>query len=162
MKKFIYRIIRYINRYTTITPEFQKKISRADFIEWAKQYLDYPYILWADGWSKETGIDCSHLISRTLIDTGCMDPYFYRTAHYLKNLTTKNRSESVAKAWDLLFLYDDTGNIGHVAIIIEDKWDKNFQILDASGPSTGIWSTKIRDITISREKYYIGTPIFLY
>ena len=87
MFHFYYRWIRYLNRYVTFTPEFEKKISRELFIEGARKYLGYPYVLGADGTSKDRGIDCSHLISRALIDTGCMDPYFYRTARYLEKLT---------------------------------------------------------------------------
>lgn len=40
-----YRMIRYLNRYITFTPEFQKRISREAFIVAAKNYIDYPYIL---------------------------------------------------------------------------------------------------------------------
>jgi hypothetical protein len=82
-----YRAIRYLNRYITFTPEYIKSISVASFLERTSAYRGYPYVLGADGTNREIGIDCSHLISRALIDAGSMNPYFYRTAHYLKNLT---------------------------------------------------------------------------
>jgi hypothetical protein len=82
-----YRAIRYLNRYITFTPEYIKSISVESFIESAYSYKNYPYIFGANGTNIDTGIDCSHLISRALIDAGSMNPYFYRTAHYLKNLT---------------------------------------------------------------------------
>lgn len=156
-----YRMIRYLNRYITFTPEFQKRISREAFIVAAKNYIDYPYILGWDGSSKNIGIDCSHLISCALIDAWCVNRYFYRTARYLRDITTEVQSESEIRPGDLLFLWDDTGNIGHVAIILEVLWHESLKILDASGPSTGIWSTKIREIQIKGEKYVIGSLTFI-
>ncbi len=161
MPPFYYRIIRALNRYTTFTPEFQKKVSREEFIRSAEAYLGYPYILWGDGSTRESGIDCSHLIARALIDTGAMHPAFYRTARHLRNLTTPLEPWVEILAWDLLFLWDDTGNIGHVAIILDRLWEHSVTILDASGPSTGIWSTTIREIQLGNEKFFIGTPSFL-
>ncbi len=156
-----YRIVRYLNRYITFTPEFQEYASRQDLIDSAKKYIDYPYILGGDGSSKEIGIDCSHLISRALIDIGCMNQYFYRTARYLQKMTKEVQSIPEIKSGDLFFLWDDTGNIGHVAIILGVLGYENLKILDASGPSTGIWSTTIRDISLKWEKYIIWSPNFI-
>ncbi len=156
-----YRIVRYLNRYITFTPEFQEYVSRANFIDSAKKYLDYPYILGGDGSDKTNWIDCSHLISRSLIDTWCMNLYFYRTAQYLRSITKEVQSESEIRPGDLLFLWDDTVEIGHVAIILEVLGYENLEILDASGPSTGIWSTKIRGIQLGWEKYLIGSLNFI-
>jgi NlpC/P60 family len=156
-----YRAVRHLNRYITFTPEFQKQISRREFIEWAQKYLEYPYVLGTDGSSRDIGIDCSHLVSRVLIDTGCMNMYFFRAARYLRNMTWEVKNLESIKKWDLLFLWDDTGEIGHVAIILGILGKEKYQILDASGPSTGIWSTTIREISLEWERYYIGVPFFL-
>lgn len=156
-----YRIIRYLNRYISFTPEFEKKISREDFIASARKYLNYPYALGEDGSNKNTWIDCSHLISRSLIDEWCMNQYFYRTAEYLKSLTKEVPDTSLISSGDLLFLLDDTGKIGHVAIILEVIGKGKFKILDASWPSTGIWSTTIRTVDFSDSKYHVGSPLFL-
>lgn len=162
MLEFSYRVIRALNRYITFTPEFRKLITREEFIIWAKRYLDYPYVLGGNGNTREEWIDCSHLISRILIDTGCMNPHFYRTARYLQGIT-QTVAKADVQAWDLLFLWDDTvDHIGHVAIIEKCLWWEQFSVIDASGPSTGIYSTTLREIDTSGERYFVWKPIFFH
>lgn len=157
--KFVYRVIRFLNRYITFTPEFRTKVSRSDFISRAMEYVHFPYVLWWDWTNKQIGLDCSHLISRALIDCGAVTPSFYRTAQYLKNLTLPIDQEA-SKPWDLLFFLDESGRIYHVAIIIEVLDKNQFRILDASWPSTGIWSTIVRDVNFNDSPSLIGKPFF--
>lgn len=160
MVHLYYRIVRFLNRFITFTPEWKQDISTATFLQSAERYIGFPYVLGGDGTSIEWWIDCSHLISRALIDTGCTNSFFFRTARYLANITHPVKGIIDSRKWDLLFLYDETG-IYHVAIIIEKKWENLVNILDASGPNTGIWSTQYRDIDLTHQKYIIGRIPYL-
>lgn len=157
MKKHLYRIVRFIGRYFSFTPEYIQNISPEIFVASARKYEGYSYVLWADGSSKKGGIDCSRLIARALIDANAMNPYFYRTAQYLTKLITPVSNVSQVSLGNLLFLWDETGRIGHVAIVLYHISGTHFRIFDASWSSTWVYSTLERDIDVSWQKYLIGS-----
>lgn len=148
--------IRAVNRFFSWFPEKISFVQRTDFIEASKKYLWMKYILGWDG-KGENGIDCSHLVCAAMIDAGGAQKYFHRTAHDLHRLCEKITREKLFP-WDLIFWQDEKERMEHVAIFLS-KTENSLSIIDASGPSSGLWSTTERTIEL-QESLSFGRPPF--
>ncbi|MBP7823447.1 C40 family peptidase [Candidatus Gracilibacteria bacterium] len=149
-------LIRAVNRLFSWFPEKISVIQRADFIEASKKYLGMKYVLGGDG-KGDNGIDCSHLVCAAMIDTDGARKYFHRTAHDLHRLSQKISLEEMLPG-DLIFWPDEKERMEHVAIFLSKKED-SLNIIDASGSSSGVWSTIERTIEL-QESLSFGRPPF--
>lgn len=155
-KQFHIFFIRAVNRFIPWFPERVSVIGREDFIEQAKKYQNMPYVLGWDG-NRENGIDCSHLVCISAIDAWGAKPHFHRTAHDLLRLSKLIRHDEIVPG-DLVF-WETAWRMEHVAIVLQKNHD-TLEIIDASGPSTGLWSTTVREIRYSTDLIFGRPPFF--
>lgn len=92
-----------------------------------------------------------------MIDAGGARQYFHRTAHDLHRLCKTITHEELISG-DLIFWQDVEERMEHVAIFLSKK-NTILSIIDASGPSTGLWATTERTIEI-QECLSFGRPPF--
>lgn len=156
IQKIYIFLIRAINRLYPWFPEKISLVTRESFIASSKKYLWMKYVLGWDG-KGDNGIDCSHLVCAAMIDAGGAQKYFHRTAHDLHRLSQKISLEEMMP-WDLIFWPDGKERMEHVAIFLS-KWENSLNIIDASGPSSGLWSTTERTIEF-QEFLSFGRPPF--
>ena len=158
IQKIYIFLIRAINRLYPWFPEKISLVTRESFIASAKKYLWMKYMLGWDG-KGDNGIDCSHLVCAAMIDAGGAQKYFHRTAHDLHRLSQRISLEEMMP-WDIIFWPDEKERMEHVAIFLS-KWENSLNIIDASGPSSGLWSTTERAIPIQESLSFGRPPFFI-
>lgn len=144
-----------IKNFTIDAPEIIWKTHPDAFIWQAQNYIWTRYV-W--GGNSDVWIDCSHLISRSLIDLWVATESFYRVAADLRNMTPTKPLNQVVR-WDLIFWHGSERGISHVAIATWSPINNTLSILDASWPSSWLWKVAERTIEL-KSNLSAWRPIF--
>lgn len=144
-----------IRDFNVNTPELIAKTTPDALIEQASKYIWTEYVWWGN---TEYGIDCSHLVCKTLADLWASKKSFYRVAADLRLLTPSKPMKDVVK-WDLIFWHSGNNGVSHVAIALNSPKDWNLEILDASWKTSWAWKVSMREVPIS-AKLSAWTPPF--
>ena len=144
-----------IKDFNIDTPEIVQRTTPDALINQAMNYLGTKYSWWGNS---EYGIDCSHLISKSLIALWAAKNNFYRVAADLRNLTPNKPLEEI-KRWDLIFWHGWEKWVSHVAIATGSPMNGAVNIIDASWNSG--WAGKVSERNIPlTNKLSAGTPPF--
>ncbi|MBC7498541.1 glucosaminidase domain-containing protein [Candidatus Gracilibacteria bacterium] len=144
-----------IRDFNVNTPELVAKTTPDALIQQASKYIGTEYV-W--GGNTEYGIDCSHLVCKSLSDLGASKKSFYRVAADLRGITPHKPMKDVVKG-DLIFWHSGSNGVSHVAIALNSPKNGNLEILDASGKTSGAGKVSTREVPIS-TKLSAGTPPF--
>lgn len=145
-----------IQNYSVETPEIIWKTTPDALINNAQRYLGTKYVWWGNS---ELGIDCSHLVCKSLTDLWIATPTFYRVAADLRGLTPSKPLSDI-KRWDLIFWHWWERGISHVAIATDSPSNWVVSILDASWASSWLWKVAERTINLNSSKLSAWTPPF--
>jgi flagellum-specific peptidoglycan hydrolase FlgJ len=144
-----------IQSYNTEAPEIIWKTTPDALINNARRYLGTKYVWWGNS---ELGIDCSHLVCKSLTDLWVATPEFYRVAADLRGLTPSKPLSDI-KRWDLIFWHWWDRGISHVAIATDSPSNWTVSIIDASWATS--WEGKVAERTINlSSKLSAWTPPF--
>ncbi len=124
-------------------------------INQAQRYLWTEYNWWGNS---EYGIDCSHLVCKSLSDLWATTKSFYRVALDLRNITPVKPLNAIQKG-DLIFWHGWARWVSHVAIATSSPIDWTVNIIDASWKKSWAWKVAERNIPLS-SKLSAWTPPF--
>jgi flagellum-specific peptidoglycan hydrolase FlgJ len=144
-----------IKNFNIEAPELIGKTTPDQFISQAGKYLWTMYLWWGN---TEYGIDCSHLVSKSLIDLGAATPSFYRVAADLRNMIP-NKPLTEIQRGDLIFWHGWERWVSHVAIATGTPSNGAVSILDASGKTSWAWKVSERVVPLT-AKLSAWTPPF--
>jgi flagellum-specific peptidoglycan hydrolase FlgJ len=144
-----------IKNFNIEAPELIGKTTPDKFISQAGKYLWTTY-LW--GGNTEYGIDCSHLVSKSLIDLWAATPSFYRVAADLRNMIP-NKPLTEIQRGDLIFWHGWERWVSHVAIATGNPLNGMINILDASWKTSWTWKVAERTVPLT-DKLSAWTPPF--
>ena len=144
-----------IQSFKIETPEIIGKTTPDELINQAQKYLWTEYNWWGNS---EYGIDCSHLVCKSLSDTGAATKSFYRVAAWLRDITPIKPLQDIQKG-DLIFWHGWSRWVSHVAIATWPVEGGQVRIVDASGKERWLWKVAERTIPLS-SKLSAGTPPF--
>lgn len=144
-----------IKNFKLDTSEITGRTTPDSLIRQAQQYLWTEYTWWGNS---EYGIDCSHLVCKSLSDLWIVKPSFYRVAADLRNLTPTKSLNDIQRG-DLIFWHGWDRWVSHVAIASWSPMGWTINIIDASWKISWLWRVAERTIPLT-DKLSAGTPPF--